>query len=510
MTMQTEIKQISDVEYEFDVTIPAEELAEELNKALRAQRRRTTMHGFRPGKVPLSLVKKLHGQEIGEALAAERVQKAYESEVLEKGAYEVLGQPVLTRLDYELDGDLHAVVRFGVRPTFELEDMSGEPLSRLVHEVTEEEVEEEIERLLENEADLVPVEEPAGPEDYVEVEMQTIDAATGTPIIGEKTELSFFLDDEETPEALRKPLVGKKAGETVRVTLAHDHDHGDAGAGAVHHTHTYDVTIREVKRREMPELDDAFVTEFTKGRLESVAALREDIRKHLEEMWEERSRELMEGEMVERLVERHPIPVPESVVGMYLESYAEDLEQFFKGEIPERFDLAGYLRSRAPDAIRQARWMFIRDKLIEQEGLEVTDEDRMARFEEMAAGEEFSADDLRKYYQVNRVLMDQLDQRLINEKVFKALEAKFDIVEKDLEAYEAEIKARKAEEEALRIAEEAEQQAAEADFEIIEGEEAEAAVAETMEETEAAVAETMEETEAAATEAGKDEAREQA
>ena len=485
--MQTEIKQINDVEYEFDVTIPAEELAEELNKTLREQRRRTTMHGFRPGKVPLSLVKKLHGQEIGEALAAERVQQAYESEVLEKGAYEVLGQPVLTRLDYELDGDLHAVVRFGVRPTFELEDMSGEPLSRLVYEITDEEVEKEIEEIRISEGELVPVEEPAAPEDYVEIEMQTIDAATGMPIIGEKTERAFLLDDEKVPEALRKPLVGKKAGETVRVTLAHDHDHGEADAGAAHHTHTYDVTIREVKRVEMPELDDAFVTEFTEGQIEHVAAFREDVRKRLEEVWEKRSRELMEEEMVERLVERHPIPVPDSVVGMYLESFAEEVKQFFKGEIPEGFDLAGYLRNRTPDAVRQARWMFIRDKLIEQEGLEVTDEDRMAFFEEMAADEEFSADDLRKYYQVNRVLMDQLDQRLLNEKVFKALEAKFDIVEKDIDAYEAEMEARKQEEarkeeEARRIAGETEaQQAADADFEIIEAEESEAVEPEAVE-----------------------------
>ncbi len=496
--MQTEIKQISDVEYEFDVTIPAEELAEELNKALRAQRSRATMRGFRPGKVPLSLVKKLHGQEIGETLAAERVQKVYESEVLEKGAYEVLGQPVLTRLDYELEGDLHAAVRFGVRPTFELEDLSGEQVTRLVHEVTDEEVEREIERLLEKEADLVPVDEPAGPEDYVEVEMQTIDEASGTPIIGQKTERAFFLNDEETPEALRKPLVGKKAGETVRVTLAHDHDHGDAGSGAPHHTHTYDVTIREVKRREMPELDDEFVKELTEGRIERVEDLRADIRKHLEEMWEKRGRELMEGEMVERLVERHPIPVPESVVGMYLESFVDELKQYVGGEIPEGFDLSGYLQSRKPDAVRQARWMFIRDKLIEQEGLAVTDEDRMAHFEEMAAEAEFSADDLRQYYQVNRTLMDQLDQRLLNEKVFKALEAKFEVVEKDLETYEAEMKAR--EEEAQRLAEEA-QQASEAEFEIIEGEEPEAAGAEV---TEAAAPE------AAAPEAGKDEAREQA
>jgi trigger factor len=499
--MQTEIKQIDDVEYAFDVTIPAEELAEELNKVLRAQRSRTTMRGFRPGKVPLSLVKKLHGQEIGEALAAERVQKAYESEVLEKGAYDVLGQPVLTELDYEFEGDLHAVVRFGVRPTFELEDVSGEQVTRIVHEVTDEEVNREIERLLEKEADLVPVEGPAAAEDYVEVEMQTIDAATGMPIIGEKTEQSFLLDDEKVPEALRKPLVGKKAGETVRVTLAHDHEHGDAGAGAPHHTHTYDVTIREVKRVEMPEIDDAFIEEFTGGRLESMAAFREDIRKHLENVWEKQGREFMEEEMVERLVERHPIPVPESVIDMYLELFVEELTQYLGGEIPERFDLAGYLQRRTPDAIRQARWMFIRDKLIEQEGLEVTDEDRRAHFEEMAAGAEFSADDLRRYYQANRVLMDRLDQRLLNEKVFEALEAKFDVVEKDWETYAAEMeKAREAEEEARRLAEEAEaQRAGEADFEIIEGEE-----------PEAAVAATTEEPEAAAPEAGKDEAREEA
>ncbi|GIV59955.1 MAG: trigger factor [Rhodothermaceae bacterium] len=439
--MQTQIKQINEVEYELEIEATAEDLKADFDKALRAQRARTELRGFRPGKVPLSLVKKLYGQAIGEAIGLERVQQVYETEVLESGTYRVLGQPTVTRLDYTPDGDLRAAVRFGVRPAFELKDLKGEQVPRLVHEVSDEEVEKALENLRKKEADLVPVDEPAGPEDYVIADVQGIDEATGMPLIGSKDEdVEFFLGDEDLRPEIRQALLGKKAGDTVQVHLPHDHDHDQVRTAD--HTHTFRLSVKEVKRRDLPELDEAFVRSVTGDRLDNPDDLRAEIREELNRLWAEKSREFLEELMIERIVDLHPLPVPESVIEVLQEAFVDELREMLGGKIPEGFDVARYREDQREAAIRQARWMFIRDKLIEEDGLQVTEEDRMARYEAIAAGGNFTAEDVRNYYRAQRALMEQLDRQLLDRKVYDALVARFDIVDLDREAYEAELKAR--------------------------------------------------------------------
>ena len=157
--METSIKKVSDVEYELEISATADDLAADFKAALQRQRGQTQMKGFRPGKVPLNLVKRMHGRAIAYALAEQKVQEIYEEEVLKKDDYDVLGQPKLTELDYELDSDLHAVIRFGVRPEVELKDLSGEKVSRLKREVTDEDVDEQIDRIRREHAELVPLQE---------------------------------------------------------------------------------------------------------------------------------------------------------------------------------------------------------------------------------------------------------------------------------------------------------------------------------------------------------------
>jgi len=249
--MQTEIKEISSVEYELRLHVPAEELQPELDRLLRQIRAHVQLKGFRPGKAPLSLVKKLYGDEVALELAERKIREALEQAVLEPGTYRVIGRPRVLRLDYKPDADLHAVLRFGVRPEFELKPLDQETIPHLVHQVTDEEVEEAIKRLQKEEAELVdlPADTPLGAEDYAVVDLQRLDEATGAPIIGEKEEgVSFFLDDPRLREELRQALLGKKAGETVRVDLPH----GDEETGEPAHAHRYEVRVRETKRRELP------------------------------------------------------------------------------------------------------------------------------------------------------------------------------------------------------------------------------------------------------------------
>ncbi len=434
--MQTNITQVSPVEYELEIHATADELAPDFKKALRTQQGRTQLKGFRPGKVPTSLVKKMYGQALAYELADQTVQKTYEEQVLNSGEYQVLGQPKLTRLEYEMDGDLQATIRFGTRPAVTFEDLSDVELPKLVHRATDEDVDSAIERLRRQHADLVPVEDaPIGPEDQVVADMQQVDEETGTLVVGSREEdTTFFLDDERLHDALRNALVGKQPGDTVRVELPHGHgDHV--------HTHLYEVSIKEVKRRELPEVDDEFAKELTNGQMETVDALRKDIAERLQKEWDSESRELLEGMMVQRLLDRHPVPVPESIVETFLDYFVDDVKRRNKNELPDGFDEEAFRGANREEAERQARWMILRDALVEQEGLEVTEADLDAYFEDATRDDpQISPALLRQYYQ-QMDMLDRIRQNKLSEQVHEALQKRFKITEKEREAYEAYVAA---------------------------------------------------------------------
>lgn len=431
--METEIKQINDVEYELEITASADELADDLKAALRRQRNQTVLKGFRPGKVPLGLVKKMHGRALAFGIAEQKVQETFRSEVVEKDEYDVIGLPQLTTLDYDIDDDLRAVVRFGVRPEVDLKDLSEEKVSRLKREVVEEDIEKQLERIRRDNAEIVPApDEPIEENFHVVVDLQQIDEASNTPIIGEREEnVEFFVDDERLHEELRDELLGKKEGDVFRVDLPH-------GSGDHVHTHRYEVTVKEVKRRELPDLDDAFVGEYTKDRLTTVDELREEIRQNLENAWKEQIRELLESKMVERMLELHPIAVPASAVEMYLDSFLSDVKQRNEGKLPPNFDEEAFREANRGEAEKQARWMLIRDALIRQDNLEVSDEDLDDYFEKAASGSsEISAEMLRRYYQTAN-MMDGVKQQILSRKVFDRLEEMFEIEDKELDELQEE------------------------------------------------------------------------
>lgn len=431
--MQTDIRNITDVELEFELNVPAADLAHEINEAIRRQRIRTTLKGFRPGKVPVGMVKKMYGKALAYGVAEDRVQQAFRSEVLEGDTtYDVLGQPTITELDYEYEGDLRAVVSFGVRPKVEVKSLSKVKISKLVHEISDADVDKEIENLLAQHAELTPAKGPAKKDSYVIVDMQRLDGKKGDPIEGEKQEnVPFLLSDENLMPELRKAVTGMKIEATKEVKLPGPEGEDDR---------FYAVTLKEVKIRELPELDDDMVKKVTNDQVETADELKMQIREQLEQGWEQRSREYFQSDAIEKLIDLHEFDVPNSVIEMYLDAYVNDIKSKNDDALPEGFDEKGYRERRRKDAENQARWMFIRDAIMAEQKLEVTDEDRDEHFDKMAAQGGFTGDMMKSYYQSMPQLMDQVDQGILSTKVFGWLESQMKVTEKDKKAYEKEMK----------------------------------------------------------------------
>jgi len=276
----------------------------------------------------------------------------------------------------------------------------------------------------------MPVDDAVREDDFVLVDLQKLDPSTGAPLIGQKREdVTFYLGDQRLKGEFRKPLLGARPNGTVRVTIP-----DDAGGAPI----AYELSVKEIKRKDLPDLDDDFARTASKGAAETVPQLRDQIRTHLQETWDQRSRELLEKKVIETIVEANHIDVPESVVEMYLDAFVEEIRKNSGEALPEGFDEEAYRAARRDEATHQARWMLIKDKIVADQYLKVDDADRTRFFEKSAADGEVTAEMLRKYYESVGII-GQLNQRLLTEKVVDVLLEKVKVVEKDREAFEKEL-----------------------------------------------------------------------
>ena len=129
------------------------------------------------------------------------------------------------------------------------------------------------------------------------------------------------------------------------------------------------------------------------------------------------------------------------MVGSFLDSYVQQIKQRNDGELPEGFDQTAFREQQAGEAERQGRWMLLRDRIIDEEELEATDDDLDAFFQEQAAGsDQLTAEQIKQYYTQVPRMMEQVRQQVLSQKVMDALKRRFTLDPKTPEAYEALVK----------------------------------------------------------------------
>jgi trigger factor len=437
--METNVTAQNSVDYTLEIRVPADEIEPRVTAALKQQRGKMNLKGFRPGRVPLSYVKKMVGQEVAVQVAEEVIAEAYKEAVQGGEAYDVIGQPRLAELDYDLKegGDLRAVVRFGVKPQFDLTQMEGVPVTKYVRAFSEEDVEAELEGRRARAAELEEAPEGAavGEKDVVTVDVQPVDPE-GEPTGPVQRDARLLLADPGMRPELVEALVGAHVGDEVRVELPHlhgpeeGHDHDD-------HVDRYRMTVKALHHRVLPEIDADFIRQQTGGEYDDLDQLKEDIRQQLEQSWERRATEAMEAKMVEQFVEAHAFDVPQTLVEATLDTMLDEVRERQGGELPAGFDTEGWRTQRREQAEAQVRWLLVKQKLIEEEGIEVTNEDFEAEFEKIA-GEDAPLEAVQAYFAQQPRLLEQMGDHLLNRRVFAALGERFTVVEKSREDLERE------------------------------------------------------------------------
>ncbi|MBN1996897.1 trigger factor [candidate division KSB1 bacterium] len=347
------------------VLVPVENIKQELEENFDEYQKTASVGGFRPGKVPRSLIKKMFGKQIENAVYAPYIKKAWQN-ISKENEFDLLTEPKILDVKLEEKNELSFKIEFDVRPEIQINDYNNLPVEKVIYEIGEEDIATAVENIRQRNAMIYTVENEAQDGHYIVADLQELDR-TGVPVIGQKIEGQVIYLNKENKEIFEQ-LKAVKVGDTRRVLLKKQQEKNGLEEKQKPEEKLYNVHIKEIKERKVPDLDDAFAQDVGFDSLE-------DLKNRVKDDLEIRARDLTQSRfelaLEDELIKRTEFDAPSFYVNNYLNAIIQDAKKEKKGKVDET-QLLEYYR---PIAIRNVRWILVREKLIEQFGLDVTDEE---------------------------------------------------------------------------------------------------------------------------------------
>jgi len=355
--------------------------AEEVSKAYRAvtrnYQRYAKLPGFRPGKVPESVVKRKFANEIRKDVIDGLLPERFSKGVKELGIRPV-GQPQVTELTIEEGQPLHVKAVFEYLPEVSIEGYEQVVVPKPSVEVTEEEFRQEMDQLRESRGTIEPVEEDRAlvDGDWAQISYSGFiaDDPEAAPIAGEDSLVE--IGGKDTVEAFTQVLRGAKVGQELKAEVTYPAEYPEAKLQGK--TVAYDLTVKAIKKRVLPEVNDDFAKEM--GNYESLAQLEDAVREHMAS----RKRRSVEGETKDRLfaalVEKFQFPVPESMVQEQVDARLERglralAAQGMNPEQMRKLDFGRLRTAQRDSAVAEVKAQILLDRIAEKEGVTVSDEE---------------------------------------------------------------------------------------------------------------------------------------
>jgi trigger factor len=387
------------------VTVPVERVREAEARALKYYAKRARLPGFRPGKAPDTVVRKRFGDAIRQTVLEEVIRESWETAKTNE-SLKPITDPAIRNLKFEEGSPIEFELHVEVRPELKLERVGGFKIERREATVPDSAVQEQLARLQEQKATWIPVEgvKPS-PGQMVRVEVATIENG----VAGPSQPHDLVLGDNQTIPELEERIMSLLPGESTESEVRFPENHPDESRRGK--TRRVRIALHEVKRQDLPPLDDALAREV--GDFESLDALRAAVRQDLER---EAAREADAGvrrDLIARVVEANNIQAPDSLVHRLMHGYAD----MYK--VPED-QLPAFEQQFHQIAETQVKRDLALDTLVEAHGLRATEAELDERINTMAGARGVPAGQIYASLEKSKRL-GELERAITEEKVFDFL-----------------------------------------------------------------------------------------
>lgn len=377
--MHSQVDAISPILVEVKLEFPWATVNENLETAYRKLQRTAQVRGFRPGKVPRNVVHNLMGKaverEVASRLFEEGLGEAVRKHAIDAIAVSDMQPPVIAQ-----GQPLQFNVKVEVRPKIETVKTDALTIKRKLDPITEEQIDHEIEGLRNQNAELVvpsPM-RPAQTGDSLTLQIDVSVAGQPRPEMG-STDTRAVLGENRLLAELEEGLVGASVGEDKLIDLVFPDNYSHEplrGKKAV-----FKIRIKELQAKVLPALDDEFARDLSHA---SLAAMRDDVRGKLQELAQRRSEASLREQVLDRLIDINPIPVPPSLIERQeqaMRAELEQLQQMFGQPLPWNTEMQAQMRVSAE---RKVRAGLLLGAIAEQQKFTITDEDLETKFAQIA------------------------------------------------------------------------------------------------------------------------------
>jgi trigger factor len=427
--MAVQVENLEKLERRITLTLSADALKNEVESRLKRLARTVKADGFRPGKVPMSVVSQRYGYSVQYEVMNDKVGEAF-SKAASEAQLRVAGAPRITEKEGAPEGEIAFDATFEVYPDVRLGDLSTAEVERVSADVTEEAIDKTLDILRKQRRTFAqrPAAEGAADGDRVTIDFEgKID---GTPFEGGKAEgFQFILGEGRMLEQFEKAVRGMKAGESKTFPLNFPEDyHGKDVAGK---EADFLVTLKKVEAQNLPEVNEAFAKSLGIADA-TVEGLRADIKKNLEREVKFRLMARNKTAVMDALVKTAELDLPKALVQNEVERLVEGARADLKQRGVKDADKAPIPAEMfTPQAERRVRLGLVVAELVKAEKLQATPDQIKAHVEELAQSYEKPADVVRWYFG-DRQRMAEVEAVVIENNVTAFVLGKAKVVDKQL------------------------------------------------------------------------------
>jgi trigger factor len=412
------VEDITPTKKRLKIEIPSDVIEKEIKDSLERLRQKTSIPGFRLGRAPLNLIERRFGKKV-EAEVLERVIPEFYREALKEANITPITLPVLDEnLDFKRKNPVSFSLTIEVMPKIENINYSDLRVKDILVAVEEVEIEEALKKLQDGKAIYETAEKEIGKDDLVTFDY--IDCKiVGEEITRALKEQILKMGNEILPMDIEEKLMGKKSGESVEIN--NTFDKGYRVKELAGKTLTVTVTIKEVKRKILPTIDDELAKDLG---YENLQELREKVRENIDLGKKEQAVKIQKAEILDKLVESHEFEVPETMLANEMQmllmrsriyKIPETEEKKIDNEIPPEIK---------QEALRNIKASIITNAIGEQEGVIVTEDELKERIRSIAERLSTKPEAVMKFYTTKDGSLEGLRHSIFEEKVLELLFSK--------------------------------------------------------------------------------------
>jgi trigger factor len=435
--MQVTVESINPVTKKVSIEIPAERVDAEIEKSYAGIQKRAKLQGFRPGKAPLQLIKRTYS----DSMRDEVMRRFYEQtlfKALDEHKIEPIDSPTIESDILEQGASFKYSALVEIMPDILLNEYTGFEISKEKFVLNPDNINGEIRRMQENMAQLIPLDEGAVVDNGHTVALDYSFSVDGFPAESDTAEnAELEVGAGKMVPGFEEQLIGMKCGEQkeIRITLPENYRNPEAaGKEGI-----FLVTLREIKRKELPELNDEFAQQF--GDYETMDQLRAKMIEYLEKQETERIENELKERVIQALIRKNPLDVPQSMVKRQLDHMLENMKNRLKSQHMSiemmGLDDDGFrlrFRDSAEDKVKGGLLLMA---LVEKENITAGDNDLAERYEQISGGNPDMLGRIKEYYASNKNARSALTSEIKEDKAIRFLLDKAVVTEVDADTLKA-------------------------------------------------------------------------